>query len=499
MLLPAVLLLLAGGAAALPPTSIPPTRGSPPVAGTELLRNERGQSARYTGIGQLHGALDCTAWLVDTPGKGPAYAVANGHCTSLSPSETIVNRPASGVTIEFGRFVDTPDARLKVAVKRIAWSSMKGVDLGIFELDRSLAALRANGIRPLRIASRPPAAGREVESVGLPVVGVPQDQQSLRRSRCTTGVTAKRLIEERWLWYGSVPNDCKGITGGSSGSPLLDRTSGDVLGAINTTTFLGENLTPCYSGRPCEVRGGRLRTLRNTTYAIPVAGLRSCFTSTGRFRLGGACPLDTRSWLTTIAPPVGVNPDVIDPLSNTPQKTWKVRLEGSGLAYYRTKVVAAGSADCRTPTGYGVPVALAKAPVYDAPLPTRDGRWVLCILAGPSAKLDKRWQPAANATSVIRYIDRVPPSRRLRVNVKESSTGSTFEPIFDLPEQALFQYKFGSPSQTTCTDPAGYRPYRRFPIQVPAQESPAKACVRSWDEAGNEVRQPWEGVIDGRP
>jgi hypothetical protein len=493
-----VALVVAAAPSALPQQS-PPTRALSPTDGTTLLRNGRGQSARYTGIGQLDGPRTCTAWLLATVRRGPAYAIANGRCSSPSPSETIVNRPVSGVTIEFGRFVDTPGARLKVAVRRIVWSSAKGIDLSVLALDRPLAALRARGVRPLRIAPGIPGGGRKVESVGIAVAGVAREERMLRRARCTTRPRVKRLIEEGWVWYDVIASNCRGITGGSLGSPLLDRRTGRVVGVSSTTTLRGESLPPCYTGRPCEARGGgSLRPRRNTTYAIPVAGLRACFTQAGRFRLGGPCPLDMRRWLTAIAPSVGVNPDVPDPITRWPQGTWDVRLQGSGLTHYRTKVGDAGATDCRTSDGYGEPVELAQAPTYDAPLPREGGRWVLCLLAGPAAQVDQRWQPFSKATTVVRYVDRTRPTRRIRVRVTESPGSSFLEPAFDLPDHAHFEIKVGPSATTVCTDAAGYRPYTRIPFRVPSGQYPATACIRSWDEAGNESVNIWQRPIDGR-
>ncbi len=491
-----VTLIVATASSALPPQSDPDTE-PPATAGTTLLRNGGGQSARYTGIGHLSGSRTCTAWLVATVRHGPAYAIANGRCTSVSPTATIVNRRVSGVTIEFGRFVDTPEARLRVGVRRIVWSSMKGFDLSVFALDRPLAALRARGIRPLPIAPGVPGGGRKVESVGIPVAGVPREERMLRRSRCTTRPRAK-LVEGPWIWYHVIPSNCRGITGASSGSPLLDRRTGSVLGTINTTTLLGDRLPACYSGRPCELRSGKsLRPRKNTTYAVPIAGLRACFTQAGRFRLGGPCPLDTRSWLTPIAGSVGVNPDVPNPVTRFPQTTWDVRLEGK-LAYYRTKVGEAGTTDCRTIDGYGAPVALANAPTYDAPLPLTGGRWVLCILAGPSPQIDQGWQPLGDATTVVRYIDRTPPTRRIRVRLRETPGSSFLEPVFDLPEYAYFEIKVGPLATSLCTDPAGYHPYTRVPFRIPSGQYPARACIRGWDEAGNVSLTIWQRPIDGR-
>jgi hypothetical protein len=483
------------------PSALPPQSGPRPTTeGTELLHNRGGQSARYTGIGQLNGPRTCTAWVLAMLPRAPAYAITSGRCLSLSPSQTVVSSPVRDVTIEFGRFADTPGARLRVAVKRIVWSSAKGTDLSVLALDRPLAALRARGIRPLRIASGTPGAGGKVETVGIPVGGLPREDRMLRRSRCETRPRVKRLVEGAWLWNDPIPSNCRGIAGGSWGSPLLDRRTGRVVGAINTTTLRGERLPACYSGRPCEVRGGKsLRPRPNTTYAMPIAGLRACFTQSGRFRLGGTCPLDARGWLTAIAPSVGVNPDVPDPVTRWPQNTWDVRLEGGrGLTHYRTKVGEAGTTDCRTSDGYGAPVVLADAPTYDAPLPREGGRWVLCILAGAGTELDYGWQPVAKATTVVRYVDRTRPTRRLRVRVTERPGSSFLEPKFGLPEHAYFEIKVGPLAATNCADPAAYRPYLRVPFRIPSRQYPARACIRGWDEAGNEAVSTWQRPIDGK-
>lgn len=490
-----VALVAATAPSALPPQSAPQS----PTEGSTLLRNSGGQSARYSGIGQLSGPRTCTAWLLATSRRGPAYAIANGRCGSLSPTQTIVDRPVRGVTLEFRRFVDTPGAQLKVAVKRIVWSSAKGTDLTVFALDRSLAALRARGVRPLRLAPGTPGPGHKVESVGIPVAGVPREERMLRRAVCTTRPRLKRLVEGAWVWYDVIPSNCRGIAGGSLGSPMIDRRTGRVLGVINTTTLRGDRLPSCYSGRPCEVRGGKsLRPRPSTTYAIPVAGLRACFTRSGRFRLGGPCPLDTRGWLIATAPSVGVNPDVPDPVTRFPQTTWDVSLTGRGLTHYRTKSGEAGTTDCRTSDGYGDPVELAQAPAHNAALPSPGGRWVLCLLAGPGAELDQRWQPARNATTVLRYIDRTRPTRRIRVRVRERPGGSLLEPLFNLPDQAYFEIKVGAASTTACTDVNGYRPYTRVPFRIPPSQYPAKVCIRSWDEAGNESVNIWQRPIDGQ-
>lgn len=248
--------------------------GGVPTAGTELLRNDSGQNAKYSGIGQLKAASTCTAFLLETPAQSaPAYALTNGHCFDLNAYATRLGEESDGA-ITFNHFVDTAGSAVKVRIARVAWSSMKGVDLAVVRLESTLAALEARGVQPLRLASVPDA-GTHVESVGVPVAQIPAAEQFLRRSSCSAGERVPRLVEGPWSWYDVIPFDCKGIVQGSSGSPLLDATSGDVVGVINTTTFLGERLTPCYPGRPCELVGDDLTARSDTSYAIRSSPRRS--------------------------------------------------------------------------------------------------------------------------------------------------------------------------------------------------------------------------------
>src|SRR5262245_13792912 len=132
-----------------------PGKGDDPSAGTVLLENGEGQNARFRGIGRLADAMSCTAFLVDNGGgaDAPAYVLSNGHCASdwagsASSVRVEVDRaPTSGATMRFDYFVDTPAT--PVAVKRIAFATMKGVDLSVVELATTRGELDARGILPL--------------------------------------------------------------------------------------------------------------------------------------------------------------------------------------------------------------------------------------------------------------------------------------------------------------------------------------------------------------
>ncbi len=64
--------------------------------------------------------------------------------------------------------------------------------------------------------------------------GVPAGQVAPRLGQCVTGHQIG-VIEFGWFFDDAQAVDCPGVLGGSSGSPLFDRTD-QVVGMINTTT-----------------------------------------------------------------------------------------------------------------------------------------------------------------------------------------------------------------------------------------------------------------------
>ena len=206
---------------------------------SELLRNKTGENDRYSGIGRLQLSGSCTAFFIKTPGAaGPAYALTAAHCYSLSSQDVFVDRAASSpVTFQF--FTDTQDRQVKAAVRRVAYSTMKGTDIALLELDVTQAELVARGVRPLELeATEPARAGDRVEAVGAPGLFFDIEERFLRRSRCQILNERVDLLEFRRNFRSSQASDCEDIVGGISGSPLIAGKSGEVVGIVNTTTHL---------------------------------------------------------------------------------------------------------------------------------------------------------------------------------------------------------------------------------------------------------------------
>ncbi len=271
------------------------------VGGTgvsRLLLNHEGQNQAYSGVGRY--ANKCTAtFLKPTPGEiapaSPAYVLTAGHCAALSGKDDVLIDAAGNGGAAFNYFTDTRDRQVSYRVKRVRWSSMKGTDLAVLELDATYGELIRAGLHPLELSAGPPAASEAITVVGVPAEHVRASEVFLRSVECTQN-GAVDLRESVWTFRGFYRNDCSDMFGGSSGSPVLSGSTGKVIGVLNTTTIGVTRFGPgfdCALNQPCEITAKGSRSIPNTSYAAPVSALVGCFSEKGVFDLTRAdCRLD---------------------------------------------------------------------------------------------------------------------------------------------------------------------------------------------------------------
>lgn|GEM_PF-562707 len=452
---------------------------------SELLRNGDGRNDAFAAVARFD---NCTGFLVrpkaSTPDSARAYLLTAGHCIDQSVTAVVRDR-AVARTVIFHYFADTEARQVRIPAVRAAYSTMKGTDLAVVELAATIGELARQSIVPFRLAAAGAEAGEPVLSAGVPVTNIPDGEKFVRASRCTLGETAE-VIEARWHWWSLHRTDCSDIWGGSSGSPLISRRSGEVVGMI-TTTNAGAAITEgdfrCSIGQPCEVVRGGFRYRAGTVYAVPVAGLPDCFRETGEFDVAlTGCPLDPGRQLNVSNAAIAARPGA----------AWSAAISGTDFPRFRYKIVNEGEGDCRDPAGYSSPLPVEAGARITDRLPEREGRQHLCVIGvGSQPEQEPRF-----ATLIHLRADATPPVIRPRFLMMEEPGRLHFQPVFVLPELGRYRYKVAGPDGEDCSDRESFREYLRVPIRVP-RETVGRICLYGLDEAENPtptVDLPMRGV-----
>ncbi|WP_416972004.1 S1 family peptidase [Streptomyces sp. 4F14] len=240
-----------------------PTLKAVTLAGTVALSNCSGSVIRFPN------SLD----------TDPALVMSNGHCLTAgfpAPGQVIVNQ-ANSRTFGLLNSAGTQVATLRAS--KIAYATMTDTDVSIYQLTSTYATIRNNyGISPLTVQNTHPTAGTAITVAS---------GYWKRLYSCNIDGFAYRLKEGDWTWKDSIryTSACQTI-GGTSGSPIVDQATGNVVGVNNTGN---EDGARCTVNNPCEVSESGTVTVRQginygqETYQIP-----ACFTTGNQLNLNAS-------------------------------------------------------------------------------------------------------------------------------------------------------------------------------------------------------------------
>ncbi len=445
-----------------------------------LFEREQSQGTSLTAVGRLTGlAKTCTGWVLATGGDddAPAIAVTTARCVGFSdPASILTDQVVSGAILEVNDFARLTSAgevnAVPVPVARILWASVRGTDLAVLELGATEGDLAGRGVAPITAVAMPDQ-GAEILIAGVPVGGVPEDQQYLRGSRCQLGATTD-VLESSLLWPDARAVDCPGILEGSQGSAALNQ-AGEILAMVISSTIGAPEGPDCESGRPCEVTQAGAAVQADTSYVIPVDIVNGCFPK-GSLALAGDCGLED---------PAEVIPAVAAAPVGRPGSPIEVSLRGTSPdPDPKVKQGMLGAVDCRELEGWqavegGIadPAPQAEDPqwTYPVTLPTTEGRALVCVGS------------AAHPTEIVLVIDATPPDpASIELTQVEVAGGVEVGLVVEPPDLAAFRWVIAPPGSADCASVEGYVEYAGGPETIPAADLPATVCVVGIDQAGNE-------------
>ncbi|GHJ38313.1 serine protease [Streptomyces sp. TS71-3] len=254
--------------------------GATPAMATGLPTGtaEETASAHHSAHAHVH-AIDfagtvalsnCSGSLVRMPDSkpgDPGLVLSNGHCLETgfpAPGEVIVDQPST-------RTFSLLDAGAKsvgtLKADKVAYSTMTDTDITLYELNSTYDQIQSSyGIKPLTLSDQHPVAGKAITVVS----GYWKQTYS-----CKIDGFVHQLKEGDWTWKDSVryTPECETI-GGTSGSPVVDDQSGQVVAVNNTGNEDGQQ---CTVNNPCEVdENGKVTVHQGTNYAEETYIIPAC-------------------------------------------------------------------------------------------------------------------------------------------------------------------------------------------------------------------------------
>ncbi|MEU5112437.1 serine protease [Streptomyces longwoodensis] len=272
--------LAIAGAGAAPAVAAP--SGAPAdTAGAQRARaaSPTLQAVNFAGTVSLS---NCSGSVIRFPASvdtDPALVLTNGHCLETgfpSPGQVITGQSSSrsfGLLNSAGTRVGT------LRANQVVYSTMTDTDVTIYRTTTTYASIRSTyGINALTVQDTHPVAGTAITVAS---------GYWKRLYNCNIDGFVYRLKEGDWTWKDSVryTSACNTI-GGTSGSPVIDQSTGKVVAVNNTGNEDGER---CTVNNPCEVdQNGTVTVRQGINYAEETYQIPACFTTGNRLNLSAS-------------------------------------------------------------------------------------------------------------------------------------------------------------------------------------------------------------------
>jgi len=280
----AFLALVIAGAGAAPAVAAPVSADTKAVVKTATVADTKAAAPTLQAV-TLAGTValsNCSGSVVRFPNSldtDPALVLSNGHCLTTGfpePGEVLTNQSSSRT---FGLLNSSGTRVATLRASKLAYGTMTDTDVSIYQLTSTYASIKSSyGISALTVADTHPTAGTAITVAS----GYWKTLYN-----CSIDGFVYRLKEGDWTWKDSVryTSACQTI-GGTSGSPVIDQSTGKVVAVNNTGNEDGER---CTENNPCEVdESGNVTVREGINYAQEIYNIPACFTTGNQLNLSAA-------------------------------------------------------------------------------------------------------------------------------------------------------------------------------------------------------------------
>ena len=244
--------------------------GTAPAVAAPQTAKAAAVTVNFAGTVSLSNCSGSVIRFPNSADSDPALVLTNGHCLETGfpePGEVITGQSSSRT---FGLLNSSGTRVATLRANQVVYSTMTDTDVTIYRTTTTYAAIKSSyGISPLTVSNTHPTAGTAIKVVS----GYWKTIYS-----CNIDGFVYRLKEGDWTWKDSVryTSACNTI-GGTSGSPVIDTTTGQVVAVNNTGNEDGER---CTVDNPCEVdESGNVTVRQGINYAEETYIIPACFTT----------------------------------------------------------------------------------------------------------------------------------------------------------------------------------------------------------------------------
>lgn len=212
---------------------------------------------------------NCSGSLVKFAGQSDdslAYVLTNGHCVGnfIDPGKYVYNKSTNRRMM-----LSNTDGEFKnVLATRLVYATMTGTDSAIYELTQTYAQIFDRfQVSPYTLTYNRPLAGTDIKIIS----GYWE-----RGYSCNIDKFIFQLGEAGWLFNDSIKYTQPGCDtiGGTSGSPIIEAGTRNVIGVNNTGNDAGEE---CTMNNPCEMdQAGNIVVDKGASYGQQTYIFYSC-------------------------------------------------------------------------------------------------------------------------------------------------------------------------------------------------------------------------------